>query len=136
MFISKSKATENHESNSSTTLIGAGTVITGNIESSGDIRIDGILKGNLFVKSKVIIGPDSIIEGDIIGQQADICGRVEGRIQVNDLLYLRGNAIILGDIHAAKLLIEPTASFNGQCRMGANIVELNVKTEIAKAVNE
>jgi len=88
----------------------------------------------LLAKSKVIIGPDSIIEGDIICQQADVSGRVEGRLQVNDLLYLKGQAVILGDIHSAKLLIEPTVSFNGQCRMGANIVELN--TDIAKAVNE
>lgn len=134
MFTSKSKTTDNKSSNVSTTLIGSGTVITGNIESSGDIRIDGILKGNLFGKAKIIIGPDCIIEGDIIGQQADILGRVEGRIQINDQLHLRDKAIILGDIHAAKLLVEPTASFNGQCRMGANIVELNA--DIAKAVNE
>ena len=134
MFTSKSKTIDNQASGASTSLIGAGTTITGNIEASGDIRIDGILKGNLFAKAKVFIGPDSIIEGDIIGQQADILGRVEGRIQVNDLLYLRGKATILGDIHAAKLLIEPTVSFNGQCRMGANIVELNA--DLAKAVNE
>lgn len=134
MFTSKSRTTENPETNASTTLIGAGTIITGNIEAGGDIRIDGILKGNLFAKSKVFIGHDGIIEGDLIGQHADISGRVEGRIQVNELLHLKGKAIVLGDIHAVKLLIEPSASFNGQCRMGANIVELNA--DIAQAVNE
>jgi len=134
MFTSKLKPADNQSANASTTLIGNGTTITGNIESAGDIRIDGVLKGNLLAKAKVIIGPDSIIEGDIIGQQADICGRVEGRIQVNDLLYLKGNAIVLGDIHAVKILMEPTVNFNGQCRMGANIVEL--KSDLAMAVNE
>lgn len=134
MFLLKSKATDNPGSNTSTTLIGAGTIITGNIEATGDIRIDGILKGNVYAKAKVIIGPDCIIMGDIIGQQADIYGKVEGCLQVNDFLYLRSNAIILGDIHAARLVMEPTANFNGQCRMGANVVELNA--DIAIAVNE
>ncbi len=134
MFTSKLKSTENHAGSASTTLIGAGTTIIGNVEATGDIRIDGTIKGNLFAKAKVIIGPDCIIEGDINGQQADISGRVEGRIRVHDLLHIRGQANILGDIHATKLLMEPTVSFNGQCRMGANIVELN--TELAKAVNE
>jgi len=134
MFTSKIKSTDNHAANASATLIGAGTTIIGNIEATGDIRIDGTIKGNLFAKAKVIIGPDCIIEGDINGQQADISGRVEGRIRVHDLLHIRGQANILGDIHATKLLMEPTVSFNGQCRMGANIVELN--TELAKAVNE
>jgi cytoskeletal protein CcmA (bactofilin family) len=134
MFNSKSKTAENQGTNTSVTLISPGTVITGNIESTGDIRIDGTLKGNLYCKSKIFIGPQSVIEGDIIAQQADIHGKVDGRVQVNDLLYLRGKAIILGDIHTSKLLMEPTVSFNGQCRMGANIVELNA--DMAKAVNE
>jgi cytoskeletal protein CcmA (bactofilin family) len=133
MFTSKSKTFEN-QALSSATLISFGTTITGNIESDGDIRIDGIIKGNLSCKAKIIIGPESVVEGDITGQQADIMGRVDGRIQVNDLLYLRGNAVVLGDIHATKLLIEPTVNFNGQCRMGANIVELNA--DMPKAVNE
>lgn len=134
MFSLKSKATDTPSSNTSATLIGGGTIITGNIEAIGDIRIDGILKGNLSAKAKIIIGPDCIIMGDITGQQAEIYGKVEGCIQVNDFLYVRSNAVILGDIHAARLLMEPTAKFNGQCRMGANVVELNA--DIAIAVNE
>ncbi len=134
MFTSKPRHNGQSYPHASATLIGPGAVITGNIESSGDIRIDGVLKGNLTGKAKIFIGPECIIEGDILAEQADILGRVEGTIFVNDLLYLRGNAMINGDIHAAKLLIEPTASFNGQCRMGANIVELN--PDIALAVNE
>ena len=134
MFTTRLKSNQQPDPNSSATLIGAGTTIIGNVEATGDIRVDGTIKGNLFAKAKVIIGPDCFIEGDINGQQADISGRVEGRIRVHDLLHIRGQANILGDIHATKLLMEPTVSFNGQCRMGANIVELN--TELAKAVNE
>jgi len=134
MFTIKSKSSDNSNANHSTTLIGAGTTITGNIEAIGDIRIDGILKGNIIARAKVFIGPDCIIEGDLEGEQADILGRVEGRIRVNDLLHIGGKAIILGDIHATKLFMEPTVSFNGQCKMGANIVELNA--ELAQAVNE
>ncbi len=132
MFNSKSRSAGNQE-HTSTTLIGLGTSLSGNLEAAGDIRIDGVLKGNLIAKAKIFIGPEGVIEGDIIGQQADILGKVEGTVQVHDLLYLRGNAIIFGDIHAAKLLIEPTVSFNGQCRMGANIVELNA--DMTKVIN-
>jgi len=134
MFLSSTKTTENQDIKAPATLIGTGTVITGNIEAAGDIRIDGVLKGNLTGRARIIIGPESYIEGDITGQFADIEGKVEGRIQVKELLHLKGKAIINGDIHASKLLIEPTASFNGQCRMGANIVELNA--DKAKVVNE
>jgi cytoskeletal protein CcmA (bactofilin family) len=134
MFNSKSKSSFDETKAGSTTIIGAGTVITGNIQSTGDIRIDGTLKGNLFAKAKVLIGAEGAVEGDIDGKQADILGRVQGKIKINDLLFLHGKAVIDGDISAGKLQIEPSVSFNGQCQMGANIVELN--TERANAVNE
>ena len=134
MFNSKSKSSLNETPASSTSIIGAGTTITGNIQSNGDIRIDGIIKGNLVAKAKILIGAEGVVEGDIDGKQADVLGRVTGKIKVADLLYLHGQAVVDGDIYAGKLQIEPTAAFNGQCHMGANVVELI--TERANAVNE
>jgi cytoskeletal protein CcmA (bactofilin family) len=134
MFKSKSKSSFDESPSGSTTIIGAGTTISGNIQSNGDIRIDGILKGNLSSKSKILIGAEGAVEGDIDGKQADILGKVTGKVKVADLLYLHGQAVVDGDIYAGKLQIEPTASFNGQCHMGANVVELI--TERATAVNE
>ena len=122
MFNSKSKFDAN--STNASTMIGAGTTITGDLESNGDIRIDGILKGNLRGKAKIIIGADGKVEGDIEGLQADIIGHVTGTIKVQELLYLHGNTVVHGDIYAGKLQVEPTAVFNGKCHMGANIVEL------------
>lgn len=134
MFNSKSKSSFDETTAGSTTIIGAGTTITGNIQSNADIRIDGTLKGNLIGKSKILIGAEGIIEGDVDGKQADVLGKVTGKIKVADLLYLHGKAVVDGDIYAGKLQIEPTAAFNGQCHMGANVVEL--VTERANAVNE
>ena len=133
MFSSKSRSSYETPVGS-TTIIGAGAVISGNIESVGDIRIDGILKGNLACRSKILLGPEAVIEGDIIANQADILGKVLGKVKVNDLLHLHGKAVVQGNIQTGKLQIESTASFNGECHMGANIVELNI--ELGKAVNE
>lgn len=134
MFTSKSRNSHNESSPVSTTIIGVGAVISGNIESAGDIRIDGTIKGNLACKSKILLGPEAVIEGDIIANNADILGRVLGKVNVHDLLYLHGKAVVEGNIHTSKLQIESTASFNGECHMGANVVELNV--DLGKAVNE
>ena len=134
MFNLKSKSAFDESSISANTIIGAGTEISGDINSYGDIRIDGILKGNLIAKAKILIGPDGLVEGNISGQQADILGKVVGAVKVKELLHLRGKATLEGDIYAGKLQIEPTVTFNGQCHMGANIVELNA--ERASAVNQ
>lgn len=134
MFNSKSKSSVDVSPGNASTLIGAGTTITGDLESNGDIRIDGVLKGNLRGKSKIIVGNDGVVEGNIEGQQADIMGHVTGTITVQDLLYLHGSTEVHGDIYAGKLQVEPTAVFNGKCHMGANVVEL--KKDVANAVNQ
>ncbi len=140
MFSFRPRSSKDDKTPVSISIIGAGTVITGNIESSGDIRIDGILKGNLFCNAKVLIGADAIIEGDVTGRTGNILGKVEGNIHMRELLFLHGKAIVQGDIHAGQLQIEPLVTFNGQCHMSASVVEFNTNVEIpmsiSKAVNE
>lgn len=134
MFNSKLKSTADDSPTGGTTIIGAGTVINGDIESEGDIRIDGYLNGNLFAKSKIFIGQQGAVKGDIHGDQADILGKVTGQIEIKELLQLLGNCDVQGDIFAGKLQVEPSASFNGRCQMGANVVELN--KELSNVVNQ
>lgn len=134
MFNAKTKSAGGDAPGGSTTIIGAGTTINGNIESTGDIRIDGTLIGNLTSKAKVLVGAEGVIEGSIKGKNGDILGKVTGQIDIREVLQLRGKCIIDGDIFAGKLEVEPTATFNGRCHMGANVVELNV--ELATAVNQ
>ena len=102
---------------SGATIIAAGTTLKGDINSSGDIRIDGTLQGNIQSTAKVVIGANGIVDGDISGQQADIMGKINGTIRVKELLQLKGGSTITGNIHAAKLQIETNANFNGQCHM-------------------
>ncbi len=133
MFSSKSKSDIDVSSSSGASLIGAGTTIKGDIISSGDIRIDGRLKGNISGSAKVLIGAEGIVEGDIEGQQADILGKVVGKIIIKDLLNLRGKAVLQGDVAAGKLQVEPTVTFSGKCHVGegsvAEVVEMNSEPE-------
>lgn len=105
---------------SGTTLIGAGTTLKGDISSNSDLRIDGTIIGNIRSQSKIVIGASGVVEGDIEGNQADIVGKVSGNIRVKDILQLRGDCQVSGNIYATKLQVEPTATFNGQCHMGAD----------------
>ena len=89
----------------------------GDITSNGDLRIDGNLVGNINCSAKVVIGANGVVQGDINGQQADIMGKVTGTIKVKDLLQLKGGSQVNGNLQAAKLQIEPTANFNGECHM-------------------
>ncbi len=112
-------------SGNGTTLIGAGTSVKGDITSNSDLRIDGTITGNVHCTAKIVVGANGTVEGDITGNQADIVGKVSGNIRAKDLLQLRGDSVVTGNIYAGRLQIEPSATFNGQCFMGANVVEMN-----------
>lgn len=98
-------------------LIGSGTEITGDITCNGDIRIDGILNGNLNTKGKVVIGETGKANGEVNCKNADISGKIEGKIIISELLILKSASLISGDIVTNKLSIEPGARFTGNCNM-------------------
>lgn len=110
-------------------LIGNGTTITGDIQSSGDVRIDGILNGNITLNGRLVIGPNGKIEGNVICQNADISGEIKGKVQVTEMLALKATAKILGDIVTGKISIEPGAVFTGTCNMGAIVKNINASGE-------
>ena len=128
MFNTKNKSDMLQEKTSAgngTTLISSGTTIKGDISSNSDLRIDGSINGNIHSSAKIVIGANGVVEGDIFGTQADIVGKVSGNIRTKELLQLRGDSVVIGNLYAGKLQIEPTATFNGQCHMGANVVEMS-----------
>lgn len=126
-----SKITNNHtmskaneSASTSINLIGAGTVIEGEIKSNGDIRIDGTIYGSIVSKAKVVIGTTGHVKGDITCQNADISGTIEGKTNVAELLFLKASSKLSGDIFTGKLVVEAGSSFTGTCNMGAVIKDI------------
>lgn len=116
----------------SATLISAGTTLNGDVASETDLRIDGTIKGNVICSSKIIIGTSGVIEGNITGLQADISGKVTGNVEVKELLQMREECNVEGNIMAAKLQIEPSAIFNGRCQMLVPTAKPKKENELKK----
>ncbi|HEX6335119.1 MAG TPA: polymer-forming cytoskeletal protein [Flavisolibacter sp.] len=114
----KNQSTLDKSTPNSATLISAGTTLQGDVQSNNDLRIDGTVHGNIRCSSKIIVGPSGFVEGNIEGVQADITGRVTGNITVKEVLQLRAQSNVQGNLSAVTLQIDPSATFNGQCKMG------------------
>ena len=123
MFTNNKESMKKEENIAAVNMIGTGTVITGDVYSKGDIRIDGILKGSVITEGKVVLGRDGIIEGDIECSTADISGTIKAKITVSQLLLLKASAKLNGDIITNKLSIEPGAEFTGSCSMGGAVIK-------------
>jgi cytoskeletal protein CcmA (bactofilin family) len=98
-------------------IIGNGTVIKGEIESNGDIRIDGKVLGTIKSTGKIVLGQNGIIEGDIYCKQADFSGHVKGKIIVDELTSMKSTSYVEGELTTKQLYIEIGAKFIGKCDM-------------------
>ncbi len=97
--------------------ISAGTVIKGEISSPYDIRIDGTFEGKVQTKGRVVIGESAHIKGDVICENVDLWGKMEGNLYVKDTLSLMEGCSMDGNLHVRRLAVELGSTFNGNCRM-------------------
>lgn len=98
-------------------VIAKNTKITGEIISDGDYRIDGVLKGDLKTKGRVIIGAGGLVKGNIVALNTDIEGTFSGQLNVEKTLTVKATSNISGEVVVGKLSIEPGATFNASCTM-------------------
>jgi cytoskeletal protein CcmA (bactofilin family) len=130
MFGSKTeKKVKFDESSTSSSIIGKGTSVEGNIETNGNISVEGEVKGNVVSKSKVALGPSSYVEGKVLADNAIIAGEIQGSVEIGELLTLKPTAVIHGDIMTNKLVVESGATFNGSCRMGVSVDTIDFEDE-------
>jgi len=101
-------------------ILATGTKIVGSIDTDYDLRLDGSLNGDIVCGGKLVMGAQSTLKGSIRCVNAEILGKVEANVDTKELLILRNQAVITGDITASTLMIESGAVLNGTCTMAAS----------------
>ncbi len=97
--------------------ISAGTVVKGEIVSPNDICMDCAFEGKLIVKGKVTVGASASIKGDVICENAEVCGKLDGNVYVKDTLVLKSGCAVNASLNIKKLAVDLGAVFNGDCKM-------------------
>lgn len=114
-------ATTQQQSGTLYNALTAGSKIIGTIIADSDVRIDGIVEGDLQCTGKVVIGEQGSLKGTITCQNAEIMGKLDGKIHVEHTLALRASGNIKGEVGTGTLIVEPDAIFNGTCSMNADL---------------
>lgn len=92
--------------------------ITGQLESTEDIRIDGEVDGDIHGVS-VTVGPGAKVKGSVYGQTVELAGTIEGKIEAKKVV-LTSTAHMAGDVIHQDIRIESGAYIDGHCRPGTN----------------
>jgi cytoskeletal protein CcmA (bactofilin family) len=103
------------------TVIGPSVMVKGNLASSGNIVIEGILKGSVKTAGEAFVGDQANITADIEAKAARIGGEVRGNIKIEGHLQIAASAKIFGDIECASLTVENGAVINGKCTMSKDL---------------
>jgi cytoskeletal protein CcmA (bactofilin family) len=113
-------------------LIGAGTVVHGDINFVGGLRIDGQVKGNVVAAGgepgTLVISENARVDGEIRVSHVVINGTVNGPVAANDYLELQAKARITGDLSYKTLEMHVGAVIEGRLNHSepgsASVVEL------------
>lgn len=105
------------------TVVGPSVKIQGDLNSEGNIRIEGGVMGKVSTSQSVHIGEGAKLVADVTAGNAIVAGEVQGNIKVSGNLILQGSARIAGDISCAVLRVEDGAQFTGKCSMKGAVVD-------------
>jgi cytoskeletal protein CcmA (bactofilin family) len=114
MFLSKSGKPQNRIDS----LVGAGTVISGDVTFSGGLRVDGEIRGNVRgaegQSSTLVVSEQARIEGEIDVSHLVINGTVIGPVRSKDFLELQAKARVTGDVEYNTLEMQLGAVVQGR----------------------
>jgi cytoskeletal protein CcmA (bactofilin family) len=120
-------------------LIDAWLTITGNLQSEGEVQVDGQVEGDIRC-AHLVVGKDATITGNIVAEEVVVRGKVTGTIRANRVI-LQDSARVDSQIFHKKLAIEEGAVFDGQSRlrdepMTADVIDLQIAAAGKKATEK
>ena len=97
------------------TIVGPGSLISGNVTVSGLLRIDGDIDGNIQTMGRVIIGEEARIRGNIRAASVSVGGIVQGDIIAPDYVVVLSSGMVIGSVLTKKLRVDDNVILHGFC---------------------
>ncbi len=95
-------------------IISADLTIEGNLNSTGEIQVDGVVHGDIRCKA-LIVGVKGSVTGEVVAQTVRMHGAIKGMIRAKSV-FLASSARMSGDVEHESLAIEPGAYMEGHCK--------------------
>ncbi len=110
---------------SSSATIGKAVMVKGQIYSREDLVIDGEVEGTVELQEhRLTVGPNGKVQASVKAREIIVLGTIHGNVDAADKIDIRKDAKLVGDIKAARIVIEDGAYFKGSIDI--------VKPDVAK----
>ena len=118
------------------TVVGPSVKIQGDLNSEGNIKIEGQVSGKVKTSQSVFVIPGDKIAADVLAGNAMVGGEVVGNLKIAGHLILQSTAKITGDIACSILRVEDGAQFSGKCAMNGAAPAITSSTNGKKTGND
>jgi len=93
--------------------------VIGHLYIEGDLRIGGIVEGEVEVTGDVGIDDLAKVKASVTARDVSISGQVVGAVVARKRLEVTSSGSLIGDVRVARLTIQDGATFSGKVSMGA-----------------
>ncbi len=100
------------------TIIGANTVVNGNLEGDEDLTIEGRVEGTITLSRTLSIESNGVVHANINVRNAIISGVLVGNVEAEDSVHITEEGRVMGDISAPRVILVDGSSFRGSIDMG------------------
>lgn len=91
----------------------SGIFVHNDIVALNDVCVTQSVTGNIYCTKNITVCKDARVIGNIYCRQGVVEGNVTGNIAAFEMLEVKANAVLNGDISARKLNVSPAAVLNG-----------------------
>ena len=116
-LLSRRPSTPSIPGGSGYSLLDSQLTVSGNIDTSGSLRIDGKLNGTITRADTVVLGVGATMTGDVHAREVIVGGAITGNIHATERVELQPTAIVTGDIATLVVLVQEGGVVNGRVEM-------------------
>ncbi len=118
------KKKDNHYQNIKS-FIAEGVELKGQLFSTGSIRVDGVIDGELDVKGDLVVGNTGVIKGEVKVENIMLSGKLEGNLAASGKVEISSSGQMIGDVKCHVFTIEEGGVIDGTTKMShvTNTVE-------------
>lgn len=95
-------------------IIGYGTVFSGDLDLSGLLKIDGDFSGSVKADGKVLIGHTGRAKCSVFARTVVVGGVLKGDVYAEERVVILSTGMVLGNIRSPRLVMEEGVLFNGE----------------------
>ena len=104
-------------SESTLSIISAGTVVSGDIECTGVLKVEGRVNGAVRRARQLMLAKEGAISGDVTASEVVVGGLIDGNVSASERLELQTTAVVNGDITTRSIVVMEGARINGGVKM-------------------